>query len=181
MEYFHELGNSKILHFQLKSAIVQVKEAAQGLQYLHSKNILHRDLKSPNILLDEEDTAKLSDFNLSKYVDTAVSSTSLKADNPRWLAPEILEGQPPSLGSDIYAFGIVMWEVLMLSIPWEDQTSWSIVDQIRQGHRPSFEHNAKTCSSAAFKSYTELMEQCWDNDPTSRPTAETVLQRLSEM
>ena len=110
-----------------------------------------------------------------------MNSTSLKADNPRWLAPELFEGQPPSLASDIYAFGIVMWEVLMLSIPWEGETSWAIAEQIRQGQRPSFEHNGKVCSLPAFKSYTELMEHCWTTDASSRPTAETVLQRLSEM
>lgn len=139
------------------------------------------DLKSPNVLIDDADTAKLSDFNLSKYIDNSMNSASLQGDNPRWLAPEIIRGSAATMSSDVYAFGIVMWEALTLETPWEGETSWIIVDQIQKGQRPSFQHNKNLCSLSAFSAYTSLMESCWSGDPAARPSAEVVTQRLRDM
>ena len=90
-------------------------EAAQGMHYLHSSSppIIHRDLKSLNLLVDADFHIKVADFGLSRMMDDAAvslqSSATMEQVNPRWLAPEILRGGKASPASDIFAFGIVLW------------------------------------------------------------------------
>ncbi len=65
----------------------------QGMLQLHSKHIIHRDLKSPNLLVDKHWRVKIGDFNLSRIEDTQEKTTSITANNPRWLAPEVISKQ----------------------------------------------------------------------------------------
>jgi serine/threonine protein kinase len=85
-------------------------DAGAGLLYLHRRNIIHRDVKSPNLLVDKDWNVKVADFNLSKLLEGARpegSLTSAAATNPIWLAPEILEGGRATAASDVYSFGLV--------------------------------------------------------------------------
>ena len=89
-------------------------EAAQGLHHLHCQSppIIHRDLKSPNLLVDQHWGVKVADVGLSKMANESGSLTSgntMANLNPRWLAPEILQGGKASVASDVYAFSVVMW------------------------------------------------------------------------
>ncbi|KAL4448445.1 hypothetical protein ABPG75_005664 [Micractinium tetrahymenae] len=91
-------------------------EEARGILYLHSHSppIVHRDIKSPNLLVDEEWHVKVSDFNLSRIMaDQAAGSQSSTegVTNPTWLAPEILRGERATTASDVFAFGLVLLEV----------------------------------------------------------------------
>ncbi len=63
----------------------------------------------------------MADFNLSKVMEGSMASTVGGANNPRWLAPELLKGSPATLASDVFAFGVVMWEVLTWDIPWQTE------------------------------------------------------------
>ena len=160
---------------------MQAHGIALGLQYLHSKNILHRDLKSPNVLIDESNNIKLTDFNLSKYMDATMQSSSVAAMNPRWLAPELLDGVPASAESDIFSLGVVLWELLTMQVPWEGANPWVIVEKIRKGERLAYTYNSRLCSKAAFDAYISLMNECWSSEPSKRPAASTAASSLAAM
>eukprot|EP00889_Picochlorum_renovo_P000566 jgi/Picre1/27596/NNA_000561.t1 len=75
--------------FTWKERLSIALDIGEGLQYLHMRSVVHRDLKSPNILLNEQNAAKISDFNLSRIIDGSMNHSSVAAMNPRWLAPEL--------------------------------------------------------------------------------------------
>ena len=115
-----ELGSLyDVLHNELVPVLpmsLKIKlatQAAQGMHFLHTWGIVHRDLKSPNILLDDKWNAKISDFGLTKFKQDSNSDIDQMAGSLFWTAPEILgEEAPFSEPSDVYSFGIVMWELL---------------------------------------------------------------------
>lgn len=87
-------------------------DAAKGMHFLHTCTppILHRDFKSPNLLVDANWCAKVADFNLSKRETPGMSHAgTLTKNNPRWLAPEMLAGDIPTKAADVFSFGVVMW------------------------------------------------------------------------
>mgnify|MGYP002629758853 CR=1 FL=1 len=167
-------------------AMRMMLDAATGMLYLHSRDILHCDLKSNNILVDTHYRTKICDFNMSKLIEDSTGS-SINIQNPRWLAPEICEGSDThSTASDVYSFGIVMWEVLTGKIPWRDSKPWEIVQLIKDGGRPSTP-NFWDCTDArgdeliAFDEYVQLMCACWDGNSYSRPTFQDVVRELKEI
>lgn len=114
-------------------------DAAKGMLYLHACGppIIHRDLKSPNLLVDKHWRVKVSDFNLSRVMHDAAVLSSLAATNPRWLAPEILAGKGYTTTSDVYAFGIILWELLTWQVPWTSEGPWQVVAMVTElGQRP---------------------------------------------
>ncbi|EFN59808.1 hypothetical protein CHLNCDRAFT_17554, partial [Chlorella variabilis] len=85
-------------------------DAARGLLYLHCRDIIHRDVKSPNLLVDEHWHVKVCDVNLSEILKSQAAEGATAAHeaatNPIWLAPEVLTGQPATAASDVYSFGL---------------------------------------------------------------------------
>lgn len=164
-------------------------DAATGILYLHSRSkpIIHCDLKSSNILVDSDYRIKICDFNLSSLVEGSSTGSSLgAAHNPRWLAPETLGGEGYSKESDVYAFGIVMWEMLTRSIPWSDLKQWDIVTLVRDGARPPVPNFWEVRDSVGkectyFDEYVTLMTSCWSQNPYDRPTFAEIVRELKDM
>jgi serine/threonine protein kinase len=156
-----------------------ILDAAKGMQYLHSCNppIIHRDLKSPNLLVDKNYNVKICDFNLSKVMECTNSNvtSSLISVNPRWLAPEILKETGYSKASDVYSFGIVMWEMMTWQVPWKDLTTWQIMGMMSNRDnipRPDIPDRLDCLPGGTFDGmgdYVELMKQCWAEEPDDRP------------
>jgi TPR repeat protein len=94
-------------------------EIALGLEYLHGKGVLHRDLKSPNVMLTAvERQAKLIDFGLSKDTNSAKNkSSTIQGSSSLWMAPEVNSNEDFSQASDVYALGIVLTEIVLLELP----------------------------------------------------------------
>lgn len=107
------------------------KEGAAGVLHLHTRTppIFHRDIKSPNFLVTTDLTVKVSDMGLSKLAEDAAGgtiSTAGGASNPRWLAPEVMQGEKGMEKSDVYSFGVVLWEILTWQLPWGDLNIWAV-------------------------------------------------------
>ena len=167
--YLHHQGNVVDVETGLKFAY----QIAKGVSLLHHKGIVHRDIKSPNILMHGEPPAcVLSDFGLSAEED--LNETPL-VDNPRWLAPEILAGNGHfTLPCDIYALGVVFWEIVARRLPF-DKSDFvvELVHRILEGERPS----PASCQLASFQ---RIYESCWDGNPLARPSIDQVVEMLRE-
>jgi hypothetical protein len=160
-------------------------DCVRGMLYLHTRAppIVHRDLKSANLLVTSSWTCKVSDFNLSKIMEDSTRSTSLQAMNPRWLAPEVLNGGVASLQSDVFAYGVVLWELLTFQLPWGTSNPWGIVSQITNGNRLTIPDantlpGPESGSWPKLGQYVALMERCWAQEPADRPNFEQVMAEL---
>ncbi|MES2252480.1 MAG: protein kinase [Pseudomonadota bacterium] len=150
----------------------------QGLQDLHANHILHRDLKSHNILLDVRGRAKISDFGLAKLRLATSTRTNgrVSAGTLRWRAPEHLNLRPAALHTsmDMYSYGIILWELLTHKIPFEYQPDDTIIkDAVKGGEREEIPEDCPVV-------WREIINACWQQDPLKRPDAGEVLERLSE-
>ena len=167
--------------------LAMVADAAAGMLHLHTRTppILHRDLKSPNLLVAGDWTVKVADMGLSKLMDEATrgsSGTTGGASNPRWLAPEVLSGESPTAASDVFSFGVVLWELLTWKLPWFDTpTVWNIVGKVQNGGRPALPPLSELPGlkpSDSLDAYIALMERCWAQDPATRPDFKTIAAEL---
>src|SRR3984893_4472895 len=141
----------------------------RGLAFLHSNNIVHRDLKSLNILMNEYYEAKLCDFGLAK-IKTKTASTMLNNNNAgtlRWMAPELFSKRPHyNYKSDIYSLAIVMWEIASRNIItfFEIQENSVLIQCVKDGEREDILDDTPNA-------YAEMIKQCWQQTPEKRPMA----------
>lgn len=115
----------------LETAVRIVIQALDGLQHAHYKNILHRDIKPANLMLTREGSVKLMDFGIARMVG---SQRLTRADRVvgtlEYMAPELLNGADPSVQSDLYAVGILLYELLSGKMPFETTTDNTLINQI---------------------------------------------------
>ncbi len=154
-----------------------VIDVGKGLTYLHDQKIIHRDLKSLNILLDDQYQAKISDFGLSK-IKLESNSTSTKANKgmgtTRWRAPELFERKAvPNKASDVYSYGMILWEIATRQLPFADALDdVTVVRWLEKGEK-------ETIPSDCPKTYGDVIQQCW-HLPNQRPSAQQALQTLQQ-
>jgi len=146
------------------------------MTYLHNSKpvILHRDLKSHNLLVDEHYKVKISDFGLSKVMDPQ-TRTMTSCGTAAWAAPEILKNSRYTEKADVYSYGICLWEFFTRCDPYEGMPVFQIIFSVgTEGMRPTIPDNCPP-------DYSALMRECWDIEATNRPSFSIVLQRLSDM
>lgn len=152
---------------------------ATGMSYLHQFNILHRDLKSLNLLVKstnpkEPVTVKLMDFGDSKVI-YQYSNKNHICGTARWTAPEVFNQEPYTPKSDVYSFGIILWELLTQKQPFSDiQRDFQIADAVMLGARPPIPSD---CPAG----YKALMQACWHQKPQTRPTFDQIILVLEEL
>lgn len=161
-------------------------DAAKGMLYLHTRSppIIHRDLKSPNLLVDALWHVKISDFNLSRALEKDSFSTSLQITNPRWLAPEILRGEHGGKAADIYSFGIVLWELMTWRLPWGNESNpFSIINSVLQGRQLEIpkEDELPAGHLRCYDRYVSLIKLCWLHDTSKRPEMDYLVSELRNM
>lgn len=148
---------------------------ARGMCYLHSGDppVLHRDLKSANILLDESYTAKLADFGLSRLKAVRSGMTG-NCGTVQWMAPEVLCSEHYAEPADVYSFGIILWEMLTQECPYEGLTPIQCaLSVLNQNMRP-------VVPDWCPQPFSDLINGCVDRDPQSRPTFTAILAALDD-
>ena len=154
-------------------------DMAKGMHFLHSLRppIIHNDLKSPNVLLSSMDpdapiVAKISDFGLSMRMSKMYTRL---VDNPVWIAPEIMRGATYDTKADVYAYGVMLWEMLERRGFFEEVVFNSELERkVMAGERPVIENDT-------LPEYEKLIRACWDNDPLRRPPFENIAALLEQL
>ncbi|KAJ7442153.1 kinase-like domain-containing protein, partial [Mycena galericulata] len=153
-------------------------EIAQGLEYLHSHNIVHGDLRGSNILINDDWSACLADFGLSRFTDTTTSMhTSNRAGSTYWMAPELIAPEhfdfqfSRTAESDVYAFGCVCLELYTGRPPFSELSQTAALLSIIQGKRPGRPAGPPTMSDALWQCVTA----CWAEYPAARPITQAVV------
>lgn len=169
------LHNSRIF-VEFKDALRWSEETARGMLYLHTRQppIIHRDLKSGNLLLDAHWRVKISDFGLARIRSHSMAQTQV--GTYAWMAPEVLENKPYDLSADVYSYAIVMWECVTREEPFKGLHPMQIMRAIDRGDRP-----ALPAGVACAPAFWNLLERCWEHDAASRPPFAQVLKELKQI
>ncbi|KAL7130586.1 hypothetical protein ABFS83_13G144200 [Erythranthe nasuta] len=163
-----------------RKRLIIAMDAAFGMEYLHSKNIVHFDLKCDNLLVNLKDPSrpicKVGDFGLSKIKRNTLVSGGVRGTLP-WMAPELLNGSSNRVSEkvDVFSFGIVLWEILTGEEPYANMHYGAIIGGIVNNTlRP-------TIPSYCDSEWRRLMEQCWAPNPAVRPSFTEIASRLRVM
>ena len=146
-----------------------LSDIALGMAYLYSKGVEHRDLKSLNVLLDGARRCKVTDFGLGKSesLNTVATQSTMGGGakgTPTYMAPELLQSNIFTEKGDVYAYGMIVFEVLTGELPWSGINQMQIMMQVCvQKERPPVPVSAPSDLVA-------LMERCWAHEPDARPT-----------
>lgn len=172
---------------------------SHGIQYLHNANppMIHRDLKSPNVLVDDSWHAKIADFGTLRFSEIVSSAAQLQASQinlrssakvpvvemtglvgtTRWMAPEVMRGERIYTSKvDIYSLALILWELNEGTLPFEN-TRWNheVEDFVLKGERPTI--HADLCPLR----WKSLIVKCWHADPHERPTIQQVITSLQRI
>ncbi|XP_042506766.1 serine/threonine-protein kinase STY46-like [Macadamia integrifolia] len=160
--------------FKLPSLLKVAIDVSKGMDYLHQNNIIHRDLKAANLLMDENEVVKVADFGVAR-VQTQSGVMTAETGTYRWMAPEVIEHKPYDHKADIFSFGIVLWELLTGKIPYEFLTPLqAAVGVVQKGLRPTIPKNT-------HPKLVELLEKCWQQDPSLRPDFFEIIEMLQRI
>ncbi|KAL1330422.1 hypothetical protein AAHE18_12G108900 [Arachis hypogaea] len=152
-------------------------DVASGMNYLHQMRppIVHGDLKSPNLLVDNTYTVKVADFGLSRTKANTFLSSKTAAGTPEWMAPEVILGKPSNEKCDVFSFAVILWELVTLEQPWRQLNPSQVVAAV------GFMDQRLEIPSHVNPQVTALIELCWDTDPTRRPSFSHVMKRLRQI
>ena len=175
MSLFDLLHNTRLkLSWDIRLTIAL--GAARGVEFLHKKKVIHRDLKSANILLDKHFEPRISDFGLSRMKDEYDTMTA-QTGTFQWMSPEVILGKKYTEKVDIYSLAIIFWELVTSRIPFAAmglngiQASVAVVTQRK---RPRIDNKFP-------KPWKNLIEKCWAHDPNKRLTAKECVEWLEDI
>ncbi|KAK8846981.1 hypothetical protein M9Y10_019555 [Tritrichomonas musculus] len=147
------------------------------MSFLHKKHIVHRDLKPSNILLDDDFQPHIIDFGLSKFLEKGKPTSSIQPVGTRiYMSPETIKNSIYNEKTDVYSFGILMYEVVTNKIPYSNingMTEYAFnFEVIEKNERPIFDESIK-------ESIKNLIQLCWSKNPDERPTFEELFNKLA--
>ncbi|KAF7643411.1 hypothetical protein LDENG_00240110 [Lucifuga dentata] len=152
-------------------------QVASGMAFLEVQNYIHRDLAARNVLVGDNNICKVADFGLARVFmkDNDVYEPKEGTKFPvKWTAPEALHDNKFTIKSDVWSFGILLYEIMTFGqMPYPTMTNYQVVQKIPTGYRmPSPPH----CPKVLY----EIMLECWKENTQERPTFETLQWKLEE-
>ncbi|KAG8901820.1 hypothetical protein FRB99_005081 [Tulasnella sp. 403] len=155
-----------------------IRETADALQYLHSEGIIHGDVKAENVLISAEDHILLCDFGLARLI-SARTATILRGAGT-FLAPEIWSGSPRTEKSDVYAFGITIYQVLSGQIPFREfaTNQMALITAVTVRNERPPKEPMESLSGTSYAPLWQVAEMCWNGSPNERPTMRVVYNQL---
>ncbi|KAL8261020.1 hypothetical protein R6Q59_025069 [Mikania micrantha] len=155
-----------------KVVVQMALDLARGLSYLHSQKIVHRDVKTENMLLDKSRTIKIADFGVARVEASNPNDMTGETGTLGYMAPEVLNGNPYNRKCDVYSFGICLWEIYCCDMPYPDLSFSEVTSAVvRQNLRPEIPRCCPT-------SLAIVMKRCWDANPDKRPGMDEVVTML---
>ncbi|XP_078374480.1 ephrin type-B receptor 1-B-like [Oculina patagonica] len=179
LDYFLQERDGQLTSLQL---IGMARGVACGMVYLSNMNFIHRDLAARNVLVGENMLCKVSDFGLSRELhadddeqDLAEYETQGGKIPVRWTAPEALQYRTFSTASDVWSFGILVWEIMSYcNRPYWDWNNYDVIKRVKSGYRLP---PPQGCPNVVYC----LMMECWDKDKSKRPTFSEIVSRFDEL
>jgi len=149
-------------------------QIAKGMNHLHSEGVIHRDLSARNLLLDELLNIKIADFGLARLDSSSISSeantTQSNIGPIRWMAPESLTKKEYSFASDVWSYGVTLYEIITRDVPYPTLTQIEVTLQVaKEGLNPGIPENTEP-------PFDHLMNVCWSQKPSDRPSFNKILQ-----
>lgn len=158
------LGGECLLQFSL--------DVSEGMDYLEANNFVHRDLAARNVLVSEDNNAKVSDFGLTKEASAIQDTSKLPV---KWTSPEALREKLFSTKSDVWSFGILLWEIYSFGrVPYPRIALRDVVPRVEKGYKMDAPDG---CAPVVY----EVMKKCWHLDPNQRPTFRQLREQLEHI
>ncbi|KAL1504701.1 hypothetical protein AB1Y20_008480 [Prymnesium parvum] len=175
---FHLLHSSEGAPLGMEFALGIIRQTALGIFYLHQCKlpVLHLDLKSANVLLDEHGVAKVCDFGLS-HIKRETAVITSRMGSPQWTAPEILRGEPHDESADTYSFGILLYEIMARELPYKGVDTFQVVMGVitKMLPRPTLPTDC-----VYPQQLQELMRACYAEEAAQRPRFSRILDVADE-
>ncbi|XP_067379746.1 tyrosine-protein kinase Tec-like isoform X2 [Channa argus] len=162
-------------NFSLGSLLSICLDISEGMEHLEANGFIHRDLAARNCLVNESLVVKVSDFGMARYVlDNQYTSSSGAKFPVKWSPPEVFNFCKYSSKSDVWSYGVLMWEVFTEGrMPFEQNPNHEVVTLVTQGHRL---YRPKKATSAIY----EIMQLCWHERPEERPMFSDLCMMISD-
>lgn len=173
---YEYLSSEQSEEMDMEQIMTWAIQIAKGMHYLHAEapvKVIHRDLKSRNVVMTADKVLKICDFGASKFLSHTTHMTVVGTFP--WMAPEVIQSLPVSETCDTYSYGVVLWEMLTQEVPFKGfeglQVAWLVVEK----------QERLTIPTSCPASFAELLRKCWQADPKERPLFKQVLLTLETM
>ncbi|KAF5402180.1 Proto-oncogene tyrosine-protein kinase Yrk [Paragonimus heterotremus] len=162
------LRSEESQHLKLNDLIDMMAQISSGMSYLEEKNSVHRDLRAANILVDAHYSVKVSDFGLAKIINDDTQADRNTKFPIKWTAPEAALHHMFSIKSDVWSFGVLMYEIVTYGgTPYPSLSTRQTIVEVEKGYRLPNPHTpAHPCPDSLYN----VMVSCWDARPENRPT-----------
>ena len=182
LEYMTGGSLHDLLHNPSEGALVEIEplllarvvaEVSSGVAYLHANGVMHRDIKTANVLLDDARHAKVTDFGISTRFGR--KDYTAETGTYRQMAPEVILHKPYNYKCDVYSYGVLLWETLHREVPFTGFAPLQAAFAVAMEHqRPPIHLRPE------YKMYATLIEACWDGEPHARPDMDQVVRATAE-
>ncbi|CAG8543239.1 15041_t:CDS:2, partial [Acaulospora morrowiae] len=172
LKYFYEKFT---IDWHLKLKIT--RDIFNGLFFIHSNNILHHDVRCENILITENKIAKISNFEMSRSVQGESAPIRNLSDYIRWMSPEKMKGKRYTYYSEMFSFGMLLWELCHEKIPYETMSVPDIQNHVKNKGREII----NLTDNQIHKELTKIIRQAWQDDPDERPSYVEVHTKLKDL